>query len=440
MSAPLDQTSLVLMGADSLSSTDDNNAIDVDMLITMRAETLECRSNMSALLSPGVRFIPFEAGEDMAALLTRTGQTAYSNIAVFDCANFKEVLLEGWSAIEEGYVWSCQTEALLGFKIPANDSQHSIRLIANSFRLPGKLSSQRALIFVNDVELGEITIDALGVIDCCLPKLAQSGEAIIRLTLPDARRPRDLTGGNSDERLLGLSIRRIVVCETPLTETVGTPVKSFKPEPPLSDVQKSEIMSRFESLGENCEFGLVQRRCGAEPLGLLRFSSAPLPKLLAALQARFAGMGAPENIEVELSSNEYMVRDRAFGFYYHAWVKEGEMTPEQIRAREKSRVPFLLRKLIEDLSEGRKIFVFHAMEEISTVSAQMLSAAIQSYGTGKLLWVRLADRYHPAGFIELQNDNLIVGYIDRFAPGGNAHDLSLDCWVVLCRNTLAMIS
>jgi len=157
---------------------------------------------------------------------------------------------------------------------------------------------------------------------------------------------------------------------------------------------------------------------------------------LAALAARFAGMGAPDNIHVELASNqrEYMIQDRAFGFYYHAWVNAGDMTPEKIQAREAARVPFLVRKLCEDLSEGSKIFVFHAMEDMSVASALKLTAAIRRYGPGTLLWVRLSDPAHPPGSTERLGRGLIAGYIDRFAPGANAYDLSLECWVELCRS------
>src|SRR5256885_894206 len=100
-----------------------------------------------------------------------------------------------------------------------------------------------------------------------------------------------------------------------------------------------QLMMRFESLGENCEFGLAQRRCGAEPLGLLRFSSAPLPVLLAGLRARFEGMGEPEQIDIQVSDNrqEYLVVDRCFGFLYHPWVLVGEAEPEDIRRRHSSR-------------------------------------------------------------------------------------------------------
>jgi hypothetical protein len=197
---------------------------------------------------------------------------------------------------------------------------------------------------------------------------------------------------------------------------------------------RNELLLGFESLGENCEFGLVQRRCGAEPLGLLRFSSSPLPKLLKALEARFDGMGMPANIEVQLSDNqrEYMVLDKAFGFLYHAWVKAEEQTPHQVHQREVSRVPFLVRKLIEDLTGGEKTFVFHGMTALTEAQARHLHHALRQYGPARLLWVELATDAHPPGSVEWFDDGLYKGYIDRFAPGENAHDLSLDCWIDLC--------
>ena len=37
-----------------------------------------------------------------------------------------------------------------------------------------------------------------------------------------------------------------------------------------------DLVLDFESVGDNCELGIFQRRVGAEPLGLLRFAGAPL--------------------------------------------------------------------------------------------------------------------------------------------------------------------
>ena len=53
------------------------------------------------------------------------------------------------------------------------------------------------------------------------------------------------------------------------------------------------LMRQVESLGINCELGLVQRHCLAEPLGLFRFAYTPLEGLVAALHQDFAGIGDP---------------------------------------------------------------------------------------------------------------------------------------------------
>lgn len=202
----------------------------------------------------------------------------------------------------------------------------------------------------------------------------------------------------------------------------------------------NELMLQFESLGENCEFGLVQRRGGAEPLGLLRFSSTPLPKLLSALTARFEGLGRPDKIVVELSSNgrEYMISDKTFGLYYHAWVLAGEKPPEDVHRREIRRLPYLTRKLVEDLTDGEKIFVYRSMVPLSQPQAMKLVQAVRAYGLSTVLWMELADATHPPGTVEVLAPGLMRGRMDRFAPGANAHDFSFDCWEKVCRTAHAL--
>ena len=202
----------------------------------------------------------------------------------------------------------------------------------------------------------------------------------------------------------------------------------------------SELMAQFESLGENCEFGLVQRRCGIEPLGLLRFSSTPLPPLMKALAARFTPMGQAGLLEVELGTGgrEYMIFDKAFGFRYHAWASVGEMEPEAVKAREVRRLPLLIRKLTEDLTEGRKLFVYHAMHPMTEAQARDLAAALRLYGPATLLWVELEDEGNPPGTVVRLAPGLLKGHMNRFAPGDDAHDLSLDCWITVCRNAWAL--
>ena len=94
---------------------------------------------------------------------------------------------------------------------------------------------------------------------------------------------------------------------------------------------------------------LVQRSCHAEPNDLLRFASAPLPSLLAALQGGFVGMGSPELVQVKLSDNghEFIISDLSYGFEYHALVMVGQKTAEAVRRRELRRLPMLVKQVFD---------------------------------------------------------------------------------------------
>src|SRR6202035_5517212 len=74
------------------------------------------------------------------------------------------------------------------------------------------------------------------------------------------------------------------------------------------------VASRFESLGggraveggfaAGCEFGFFQRHAGVEPLGLLRWSSIAPTSLAAALESRFDGIDAADNVTVRSASGK----------------------------------------------------------------------------------------------------------------------------------------
>jgi hypothetical protein len=51
------------------------------------------------------------------------------------------------------------------------------------------------------------------------------------------------------------------------------------------------MIREFESLGDNCGFGLAQRKAGAELLSLLRFANTRLNALLLGLDEAFCTTG-----------------------------------------------------------------------------------------------------------------------------------------------------
>ncbi len=350
----------------------------------------------------------------------------------------------GWSTAEPDGTWSLGGESHIVLPPPTHVATHVLVLQMRPMVAGAAVPAQRLQVRVNDVTLADFHIDRRTTRACRIPVplLRPGAELRIAFATPDAARPAD-HGQGDDDRVLGINLASLHLypdihenaCDDALLDRDEPVAVDAAAVMSVEQMNLPDLMLTFESLGQNCEFGLVQRKCGAEPLGLLRFSSTPLMPLLEALDARFAGMGAPESISVDLSPNgrEYMVTDRRFGFTYHAWVNAGEMHPEDIMRREARRVPFLVRKLIEDLESGQKTFVFKGMGPITEEEAFPLAMAIRRYGPNRLLLVNPAEAGQRVGAVAARAPGFMVGYVDRFAPGDNAHDLSLGSWVKVCR-------
>jgi hypothetical protein len=200
-----------------------------------------------------------------------------------------------------------------------------------------------------------------------------------------------------------------------------------------------ELTLCFESIGDNCELGLVQRRVGAEPLGLLRFAGTPLRNLLRAMAARFAHIADPHHVRIQAEHGEYMVKLTKYDFTYHAHVKIHEMQPEALHQQQCRTVGFLARKLIDDLENPTKILVFRQNEPLSAGDLVDLRVALSGYGPGVLLWVREACPGHPPGTVEMADERLLVGYVRRLAERDSVPDLDLESWLVVLRKAYAIV-
>jgi hypothetical protein len=349
----------------------------------------------------------------------------------------------GWNAAEPRHSWTQGRESTLEFPRPHVPGTYLMLIDLGPFVWQQKLPAQRLSVLVNGHQVGDFTLREAGTVECRIPWALIEGREWVSVAFrhPDAAVPQAISGV-PDRRELAFAFELVTFYREAEagTATAVVPATGARAsgDSSVDALPLHELMMQFESLGENCEFGLVQRRCGAEPLGLLRFASAPLPVLLAGLRARFEGIGEPGEIDVQVSENqqEYLVVDKRFGFLYHPWVLVGEAGPDEIRQREVKRLPFLRRKLLEDLDEARKIFVYRGMRQQPQVLIMRLVEALRAYGPVDLLWVTLHDEEHPPGRVEAVAPGLLKGYIDRFAPGENAHALSLECWIALCRNAL----
>jgi hypothetical protein len=204
----------------------------------------------------------------------------------------------------------------------------------------------------------------------------------------------------------------------------------------------AQLVAKFENLGSNCDFGLVQRYYGSEPLGLLRFSSAPLHHLLRALQNGLSGVGDAANTRFDLRTEngtaEYWIHDQQYDFAMHTFIFADEnMTAdhlEKLYRQQCRRLKFLKDKLLDDLRNPEKIFVYQRVHQLSDHEIELLFRVIRGYGAGTLLCVRPRDADHPAGTVDLVEQGLLVGHLDRFAERDMAEP-AYETWLQICQST-----
>ncbi|MBE7210362.1 MAG: tetratricopeptide repeat protein [Gluconacetobacter diazotrophicus] len=185
---------------------------------------------------------------------------------------------------------------------------------------------------------------------------------------------------------------------------------------------------QFEGLGDNCEFGIVQRKLGADPLGLLRFAGIPPSTLIDLLGCRFAPLGDPEHTRLETTTgNEYFLLDDRFRFNTHTFVHRDTVDADEFLAKQVKRLGYLKRKIIEDLTAAEKIFVYKSTSAIDDETILRLHDALGSYGPNILLVGRLATAEKPAGTIGILRPGALVGYLGTvFGREGNPIDF--DSW------------
>jgi hypothetical protein len=117
---------------------------------------------------------------------------------------------------------------------------------------------------------------------------------------------------------------------------------------------------------------------------------------------------------------------------YHTFQYEHQISLDTVRQQQIARLHFLKRKLMEDAATGEKIFVIKRNPPLRPEEVLPLYTTLNEIGCNCLLWMVPADAAHPSGTVEMLLPGLLRGYIDRFAPSENAHDLSLSAWTAVC--------
>jgi hypothetical protein len=340
--------------------------------------------------------------------------------------NEANYLGNGWSGDEPGSRWMVGQGSEVWLEHPGQGHDLILDMDIATMQLPEGSKAQRLVVGARNRGVAQIAVPHGGAIGFHIPAALIAAPGPVRLLFihPDFRRPMDV-GGGTDDRQLAFSVQSLRVFR----------ILPRPPHEPSPQLPHDQMIMRFESLGDNCEFGLVQRVMGAEPLGLLRFSYIELRQLLRGLRCGFDRLGDPDTTEISIFGvdKEIVVSESLYGMTYHTYQYESQIDLDTVHRQQVTRLSFLRRKLLEDIGNGEKIFVLKRTRPLRPEEVLPLYAVLNELGRNWLLWMLPSDATHPPGTVELLLPGLLRGYIDRFAPNENAHDLSFDAWTAVCK-------
>jgi len=226
-----------------------------------------------------------------------------------------------------------------------------------------------------------------------------------------------------------------------LPHRVNAPIPKARKAPAAGE-RPDDLLAHFEGLGQNCEFGLVQRHFGIEPISLFRWVAISMQSLADALEHRLAGIGDPAQTVLGCSpGHEYFVTDTKYQFTMHTFVQRETIGERQFLDQQCRRLVFLSAKLLEELASNEKIFVFFQGGPVDQAKLSRLHGALRRQADVTLLNVRPSDPAHAPGTVEQTGPGLLVGYIERFGNRiDGIWDIAYDNWLQICREAHRLTS
>jgi hypothetical protein len=264
--------------------------------------------------------------------------------------------------------------------------------------------------------------------------LPLGGDAVLTITNLMAGVPRD-HGLTADGRPLGIMVLGIRIFQVPPASPAlhaGFEGGRAGVEP-ATGMTLAALASRFECLGQGCEFGLVQRQAGIEPLGLLRFADTSTPKLVHGLSTGYQGIGLRDTMtlyRLDEPETGYRLHDS----FYYLWYLIGSFPASVPRADilrdQRRRLAFLREKFVEDLARGEKIFVLTRGGCLTEPEALAVFCALNRHGPNTLLWTVFGNP-ETAGQVEQLRPGFLCGHLGAV---DSANYATFDSWVSVMVN------
>ncbi len=221
----------------------------------------------------------------------------------------------------------------------------------------------------------------------------------------------------------------------------------FAPGPPSTySADEVELVMSFESAGESCEFGLLQRHVGRERLSFLRYGGVGNVFALAdAIKGGLTNFERDDCIDMYAPGGEWVAFVPGMDLSFHTGRSAESIPFDRIRAEEIRKLRFTSQLFMDDCRAASKIFVYRVHRDErggpdGTRGMDPLYDALREHGPAKLLWVNEQDEAHPPGTLLQVRDGLWRGWIDHLAPPWNAFDSRPRSWLTLLAEARARMA
>jgi hypothetical protein len=366
------------------------------------------------------------------------------------CGNALSCQLDGWSVPEAGYTWSVGPQSRLRIPYMPGDGTLMLELDITPMLFAPVIQKQALSVMVNGIPAGQETIFGTATLGFAVPAeaLDESHRLVVTLMHSGGRAPATL-GANPDNRELAFRFHSITLWWMADTPAQVGRVRLPLPVAAVGDLETTvrfctglpvaDLMHHFESLGHNCEFGLMQRAAGAEPLGLLRFSGMSPQNLLRGIDAAFEGIDDPAHLRIDVGTDgsEYMIKNELYEAQFHTDQFVASARAEPVAAKFARHLAYLRRQFEDVLGAASRVFIMHRPEARGSAYALPVLRRLRRKGPNVLLYVT-EDRSIPAGTVVQERAHLYHGFIDTFAETSAMDRLNLGAWLSLCANTYRM--
>ncbi len=206
--------------------------------------------------------------------------------------------------------------------------------------------------------------------------------------------------------------------------------------------------AQFESIGDNCEFGFIQRLAGFDEGSLLKWCYIEDHRhLVKFLESPFCDFYKFDNL---VPKHDDMVVDLSSGLIFHTELyshadKNGARTfnedverQQQIYMHEHDKRTHLYSKLMRRIVTGSKVLIFKQNGVNNLTIAHDISSALLRHGSKFKIFYVTDCEPSQAGRVEMIDNHIYRGFIERFAPYWPVTDTKVEYWQSLCERMLEL--